>query len=105
MGERRGGRRGAHGITRWLGADAGENAAADVTGLPIRAPGLLLLCTDGLWNYVATPEAIEQVVREGNECGADALSLARHLVSFAIAKGGHDNITAVVLRSEPRRPD
>jgi serine/threonine protein phosphatase PrpC len=52
----------AHAITRWLGADAGENAAAETTRFAIRPPGILLLCTDGLWNYAPTPEAMAGAV-------------------------------------------
>jgi serine/threonine protein phosphatase PrpC len=88
----------AHAITRWLGADAGENAAADTARFPVTAPGVLLLCTDGLWNYAATPEAMAQIVHEANGHGGDALAVARNLIAFAIAQGGHDNITAIVLR-------
>jgi len=87
----------AHAITRWLGADAGENSEADTAQFPIAAPGILLLCTDGLWNYAATPEAMAQIVRNAQPPDADALTLARNLIAFANEKGGHDNITALVL--------
>jgi len=87
----------AHSITRWLGADAEENANADVAHFNVSPPGVLLLCTDGLWNYAKTPEAIARIVGESNGNGADALTMARNLVAFANAQGGHDNITAVVL--------
>ena len=40
----------ADAITRWLGAD-GE-PEPDVATLTPPGPGLLLLCSDGLWNYV-----------------------------------------------------
>jgi serine/threonine protein phosphatase PrpC len=88
----------AHSITRWLGADAGENALADTAHFPMAGPGVLLLCTDGLWNYAATPEAIAERVHEANRDGAEALTVARDLVAFANSQGGHDNITAIVLR-------
>jgi serine/threonine protein phosphatase PrpC len=91
----------AHAITHWLGADAGENSAADTARFLIPQPGLLLLCTDGLWNYAAAPGAMAQAVKEANENGADALAVARRLIEFAIERGGHDNITAIVLRWEP----
>jgi serine/threonine protein phosphatase PrpC len=87
----------AHAITRWLGADAGENSAADTAQFPIAPPGILLLCTDGLWNYAATPEAMAKIVEESKALGADALAIARNLITFATNKGGHDNITALVL--------
>jgi serine/threonine protein phosphatase PrpC len=88
----------AHGITRWLGADAGENSRADTGRFPITGPGVLLLCSDGLWNYAPTPETMAGIVHEAIGNGGDALAAARRLIGFAIAQGGHDNITAVVLR-------
>ena len=45
-----------------------------------------------------TPEAMAGVVQTASQNGADALSLARQLVEFANRQGGHDNITAAVLR-------
>jgi serine/threonine protein phosphatase PrpC len=95
----------AHAITRWLGADAGENAAADTARFPVTAPGVLLLCTDGLWNYAAAPEAMAHIVHEANGHGGDALAVARNLIAFAIAQGGQDNITAIVLRCETENKD
>jgi serine/threonine protein phosphatase PrpC len=87
----------AHAITRWLGADAGENSTADTAQFPIQPPGVLLLCTDGLWNYAPSSEAIAQVVHQSHRNGADALAVSRSLVEFANAQGGQDNITAIVL--------
>jgi serine/threonine protein phosphatase PrpC len=83
----------AHGITHWLGADAGENAEADVAHFQIPGPGCLLLCTDGLWNYAQENEELAKLLQ-----GASALDKARHMIDFAIAQGGHDNITAILLR-------
>lgn len=83
----------AHGITRWLGADAGDNAQPDVIHFRIPDPGHLLLCTDGLWNYAQEPEQIAGLLQ-----GDAAIDMARHLIEYADSQGGHDNITAVVLR-------
>jgi serine/threonine protein phosphatase PrpC len=83
----------AHGITRWLGADAGDNAQPDVTHFRLPDPGHLLLCTDGLWNYAQEPKQLGGLLH-----GAAAIDMARHLVDYANAQGGHDNITAVLLR-------
>jgi PPM family protein phosphatase len=83
----------AHGITRWLGVDAGENAQPDFTHFTIPSDGYLLLCTDGLWNYTPDPEKLPTLLR-----GDSAIEKARSLVEFANTEGGHDNITAVLLR-------
>ncbi len=88
----------AHGITRWLGADAGGNAAADATEFAISEPGILLLCSDGLWNHASTPQAMTEAFRRAAENASGALAIGRKLVDFAIDAGGHDNITVAVLR-------
>jgi serine/threonine protein phosphatase PrpC len=84
----------AHGITRWLGADAGENAQPEILHFTIPGPGHLMLCTDGLWNYAEDAEELGRMLQS-----ADPLvDVARHLIDFANQRGGHDNITAVLLR-------
>lgn len=89
----------SHAITRWLGADAGENAAPEMVRLAISEPGILLLCTDGLWNYAPTEADIERLIHAAE--GMDALETGRSLVAFANAEGGHDNITAAILHCSP----
>jgi len=89
----------AHAITRWLGADADAPESAGSTqtfivSAEFSAPGSLLLCTDGLWNYAPEPESIAQLLRSAS---GDAISKARELVAFANARGGHDNITVILL--------
>jgi serine/threonine protein phosphatase PrpC len=86
--------RGAHTITRWLGADAEAKPWSDGNVRTITAvgPGSLLLCSDGLWNYL--PEAADIA----NFCiGTDPVSAARALTEHALAAGGHDNITVAVI--------
>jgi serine/threonine protein phosphatase PrpC len=83
----------AHGITRWLGADAVENAHPDVVRFKIPGPGVLLLCTDGLWNYAEDPTELAKLLGAGS-----CLEDARHLINYANEQGGHDNITAILLR-------
>lgn len=82
----------AHGITHWLGADAGENAQPGVMHFTIPGPGRLLLCTDGLWNYAEDPAHLGSLLQDGA-----ALGMARRLIDFANEQGGHDNITAILL--------
>lgn len=89
----------AHGITRWLGADAGDNAQAEVAHFKIPGPGLLLLCSDGLWNYVHDPAELGRLVQATDAPATDTLlGVARGLIDFANARGGQDNITVVLLR-------
>ena len=49
----------AHAITRWLGEDA-PGGAPRVTTFTPPAPGRLVLCSDGLWNYAPTNTAHER---------------------------------------------
>lgn len=85
---------GAHTITRWLGADAGATPWSDSSVRPITVtePGVLLVCTDGLWNYLPEPDDIAKLC-----AGNDAATAARALVDYALSAGGQDNITVAVI--------
>jgi serine/threonine protein phosphatase PrpC len=90
----------AHVLTRWL-----DGEAADLADDPDRAPhieqhtppgtGALLMCTDGLWNYL--PEAADLAGLALPKALTDPLGAAADMVKFAIDAGGADNITAVVI--------
>jgi serine/threonine protein phosphatase PrpC len=90
----------AHVLTRWLDADA-----AGLDGDPARAPhverftppgpGVLLLCSDGLWNY--RPDAAELARLALPRALTDPLGAANDMVRFAVEAGGADNITAVLI--------
>jgi serine/threonine protein phosphatase PrpC len=85
----------SHAITRWIGADA-PVTDAHVTSLTPTAAGRLLLCSDGLWNYAPTVQAMADLLA-GQQEDASPLQLAQALTDFARAAGGHDNITVVVI--------
>ena len=88
-----------HAITHWVGPDSPERPPRVVSLTPDR-PGRLLLCTDGLWNYIPTiPELIEQIAMLPDD--ASPLSLARALTDVALAQGGDDNITVAVIDVQP----
>jgi serine/threonine protein phosphatase PrpC len=93
----------AHQITRWLGPE--ERAPVpEVTGLRPAADGLLLLCSDGLWNYLDDPaELAAAAFPPFREAGPVAAAAA--LTALALAAGGRDNITIVIVpvtaRSRP----
>jgi serine/threonine protein phosphatase PrpC len=82
----------AHALSSWIGADAGEVRPHVVTLRP-DGPGALLLCSDGLWNYL--PEAADQAARLTDP--VSPLKAAADLTSVALELGGHDNITVVVV--------
>jgi PPM family protein phosphatase len=91
----------AHSITRWIGADA-ESTEPRITDLEVTEPGLLVVCTDGLWNYFEDPDDLARIIP------ADASTtpgIARMLTDAALDAGGQDNITvAVIPVGPPQRP-
>jgi serine/threonine protein phosphatase PrpC len=91
----------AHVVTRWIGADLGESAPHVATFEP-PGPGVVLLCSDGLWNY--QPEAAELADLALPSALTDPLGAAVRLVTFALDAGGSDNITAVLAPFPPARP-
>jgi len=92
----------AHVITKWLGADI-PDPQAHVARFEPPGPGVVLVCSDGLWNYL--PEAADLAGRAWPAAAADPLQAASELVRFALEAGGMDNITVVLvpfpLRSTP----
>ena len=90
----------AHVITRWLGADLSE-PEPHVTRFEPPGPGVVLVCSDGLWNY--RPEAAGLAELALPAALTDPLGAAAELVKFAIDAGGMDNIT-VVLAPFPLGP-
>ena len=93
----------AHGhvVTRWIGADLGDLEPHVVRFEP-PGPGALLLCSDGLWNY--QPEAAGLAELALPAALTDPLGAVRTLVSFALAAGGGDNVTAVLVPVTPTQP-
>ncbi len=91
----------AHAITAWLGADAGK--VTPRTGeFVIGDAGHLVLCSDGLWNYLTDPAAFAAAVREGLREGGTLISAARWLTDYAITAGGADNITVALVPVAPK---
>ncbi|WLW54927.1 PP2C family serine/threonine-protein phosphatase [Streptomyces sp. YU58] len=84
----------AHAITGWLGADAYELEPHTASFKPDRA-GVVVVCTDGLWNYAEAAEEMAQVVPL--DAAARPLHSARVLVGHALDGGGHDNVTVALL--------
>ncbi len=71
-----------------------ENFKADLFQELLKEGDMVLLCTDGVWGFVEDAE-IEQTIHEqplGNVVG--------HLIDLANARGGRDNITAILIWPE-----
>jgi serine/threonine protein phosphatase PrpC len=85
----------SHAITHWVGADAPSRPPQVLLVRPKR-PGRLVLCTDGLWNYVATPTELRELI-DSLPSGASPAAVARALTDTALERGGRDNITVAVI--------
>ena len=77
-------------ITRAVGA--ADTIAFDVATVTVRDGDIFLLCSDGLSTPVEEG-AIAAILTSG-----DCAAAAHELVALAMANGGRDNITAVVVR-------
>jgi len=93
----------AHALTQCLGPlEQAESASGGepVPGIARLRPapgGLLLLCSDGLWNYAPDPAQLGALLGV-QPPDARATTTARALVAYAIGRGGRDNITAAIYR-------
>jgi serine/threonine protein phosphatase PrpC len=85
----------AHSITKWLGRDS-PDITPRVGKTEVTGPGWLLACSDGLWNYASEPAALAEQIKAAGS--TDPRAIATHLVAFANAAGGQDNITAALAR-------
>lgn len=88
----------AHVITRWLGADA-PNSNPSILTVHLRDPGYLILCSDGLWNYLQDAAHLADLIASALQSNANsgAAELAQHLVNYARSQGGYDNITVAIF--------
>ncbi|MFF2325664.1 MULTISPECIES: protein phosphatase 2C domain-containing protein [unclassified Streptomyces] len=84
----------AHAITGWLGADAYELEPHTASFKPDRS-GLVVVCTDGLWNYAES--AAEMAAAVPDDARLRPLHGAQVLVGHALDGGGHDNVTVALL--------
>lgn len=82
-------------LTRSLGHQ--PEVAIDIDRHPLFEGDTLLLCSDGLWGYVA--EADIQTV--ACDPGFRVETAAQSLLDLALAAGGHDNIGIEMARLDP----
>jgi PPM family protein phosphatase len=79
-------------VTRAVGVY--ENVQGDTIDFEILPGDQFLLCSDGLHAYLDEPRIIEMLK------GDDVTEVPKALVDHANTSGGHDNITALVVRVE-----
>ncbi len=82
-----------HVLTRCVGRR--QAAEAEVFDFPLTDQDLLLLCTDGLSNYLTDESALTEAVD-----GQSPEAIVNMLLEFANSEGGEDNITAIAILVE-----
>jgi len=76
--------------------DEGDHHAENNQGLQLQPSDILLLCSDGLTDLVWNDEILETIRSKPNLKEA-----SRALIELANSRGGHDNITVVLISVPP----
>jgi PPM family protein phosphatase len=76
--------------------DEGDQHAENNQGLQLQPSDILLLCSDGLTDLVWNDEILETIRSKPNVKEA-----SRALIELANSRGGHDNITVVLIAVPP----
>lgn len=79
-------------LTRTIGVDRGQQVAADVIEGTLEAGQQILLCTDGLTN-----EMEDEDIKVILAAGGTPQNVVDHLIDLALANGGGDNVTALLI--------
>lgn len=82
-------------ITRWLGTGT-PSVRPHVVAFRPQMTGRLVICSDGLWRYLPTISALVSAVADTGP-RPSAIRTALALTNFALAAGGHDNVTVAVI--------
>lgn len=87
-------------VTKALGAD--DDVDPDVWIMPARARHTFLICSDGLTRELDDDEIARIITFHAAQSSRESppMPLAARLVGAAVAAGGHDNVTVVVVESE-----
>jgi serine/threonine protein phosphatase PrpC len=91
----------AHAITQCLGVPD-DPPEPHVVAAQLSPGDMLLLCSDGLWNYAPTPAALAALISD-RATTAPAVDLCEILVRYANEAGGRDNITAAIMMGDAGR--
>jgi serine/threonine protein phosphatase PrpC len=84
----------AHAITAWLGEN-GQQIDPHIITIKPDGPGVVVICTDGLWTYLDTVEKFAAAIPA--HALQNPLTAARQLVEIALRAGGRDNVTVAVV--------
>jgi protein phosphatase len=85
-------------LTRSLGHR--PEVEIEIDRVPLEAGDSLLLCSDGLWGYVADAD-IAAVATDPN---LSVEKIAQYLLDLALSAGGHDNIGIEFIRIDGNSP-
>jgi protein phosphatase len=86
-----------HVVTRALGAT--DDSSADYSLIPVTGGSTLMLCSDGV-----SSELDDRTLAKLIGLGLGAQETAQQIVDSAVAAGGHDNATAIVVRVQGPSP-
>ncbi|GAB4161472.1 MAG: protein phosphatase 2C domain-containing protein [Planctomycetota bacterium] len=87
-----------HIVTRALGMK--EEVEVDTMPISLKAGDVVMMCSDGLYDLVGD-ELIKQVMLDAD---GDLKSATHSLIDLANAKGGEDNITVAMIKSNQAIP-
>lgn len=87
-----------HILTRWLGSPMVHEGLIDIRMGRWYQNDCLLLCSDGLTNMLTDTE-ISTIIKERIKEGSQVV--CEFLVKNGILKGGHDNITTILVQNGP----
>ena len=82
-----------HVLTRFVGRK--QAADVEVFSFPLTDQDVLLLCTDGLSNYLTDESALGEAITDQSP-----KAIVETLLEFANSEGGEDNVTAIAIRVE-----
>jgi PPM family protein phosphatase len=87
----------AHCVTQVLGMHD-QDMEVHLLERKLNKGDMLLLCSDGLWNYFQAEKALLNTITAFG-INSEAVSICEHLTQMANAAGGHDNITVAILKN------
>lgn len=80
-----------HVLTRAIGVS--HTANPDLTAFPLHPSDILLLCSDGLTKMLDDPDIADIMAH----AQGDPIRICDRLIDCALARGGEDNVTVVVI--------
>lgn len=81
-------------LTRALGVE--EEVKVDLGTVAIEAGDIILICSDGLYNYVSEEDFLRELIEKEN----DIELVNNSLLEKALSGGGRDNITSLLIQYE-----